>query len=156
MTLITRCLKTEIGTFNIFVNIIGAGLMPKHRHKNSHKVPAQTNFCVEEHWSMHPSGLFCTCNPLPATYISDGGSLPSWSACRKWTNSDPSDLWLVSFLCLFSWSETNFSKILLLSDKCLKWSSISALPFRSSCFSWFNFGTFGSLSCTGSIRRRIC
>ena len=43
MTLIIRRLKTEIGTFNNFVNIRGAGPNPKHRYRNSCKFSAQRN-----------------------------------------------------------------------------------------------------------------
>ena len=43
MTLIIRRLETEIGTFNNFVDILGAGPKPKHRHRNSYKFPAQRN-----------------------------------------------------------------------------------------------------------------
>ena len=42
MTVIRR-LKAEIGIFNIFLNIAGAGARPKHRHRNPYKFPAQRN-----------------------------------------------------------------------------------------------------------------
>ena len=77
------------------------------------------DFCVEERWSIHPSGLFCTCNPVFGKRTSDSANLPSWSVCREWTDSCPSNLWLVGFhhRFLFCWSETKGSKIPLLSDK---------------------------------------
>ena len=43
MTLIVRRLKTDVGTFNNFVDILGAGSKPKHRPRSSHKFPAQRN-----------------------------------------------------------------------------------------------------------------
>ena len=70
---------------------------------------------------MHPSGLFCTCDALFATHTSDSANLPSWRLCREWTDADASNLSLSGFLHLFYWSETNRSKIPLLSDKLLKW-----------------------------------
>ena len=42
MTVIRR-LKAEIGIFNNFLNIVGAGARPKHRHRNPYKFPAQRN-----------------------------------------------------------------------------------------------------------------
>ena len=77
------------------------------------------DFCVEERWSIHPSGLFCTCNPVFGKRTSDSANLPSWSVCSEWTDSCPSNLWLVGFhhRFLFCWSVTNGSKIPLLSDK---------------------------------------
>ena len=48
MTLIIRRFKTEIGTFDNFVNVVGTDPKPNQRHRNSYKFPAQknrTNFC---------------------------------------------------------------------------------------------------------------
>ena len=64
--------------------------------------------------------------------------------------------WFTPVLLL---SETNSSKITLLSDKLLKWSPVLALSsfpdlLVFGCF-WFNFSTFGAFSCTGSIRRGV-
>ena len=85
------------------------------------------SFCVEEHWSMHPSGLFCTCSPLFPTQTSGRVNLPSCSVSRDWTNSDSSNLWIVVCFHLFCWAQTNRWKIPLLSDKLLKWSPFPAL-----------------------------
>ena len=105
---------------------IGAGARTSFLPKET--VVIFVNLCVEESWSMHPSGLFCTCNHFFATHTSDSVNLPSWCVFREWTNSDPSSVWLPSSHHHFCWSETNYPKIPLLSDKLLKWNPFLALP----------------------------
>ena len=140
MTLIIRRLKTETGSS-----------LPRE------DVLIFVNLWAEERCSIYPQGLFCTCNPLFAKHTSDSANLPSWSVWREWVDPDPSNLWLVGSVQLLCWSETNCSKIPLLSDKLLKWSTFPALPSSPDLlvffYYWFNFATYGTFSCTGSIRR---
>ena len=133
MTLIIRRLRTEIVTFNNFVNTLEAGPKPEDRHWNSYKSTSQrhrTNFreSLCRGTLKYASGLFCTCDPLFATHTSDSANFPSWRLCREWTDADASNLSLSGFLNLFYWSETNCSKIPLLSDKLLKWRPFPPLP----------------------------
>ena len=116
------------------------------------------NLCVAESWSMHLSGLLCTCNPLFATHTSQSPNLSSWSVCREWTDSYSSIYdWSVSSTFFADHKETTQKFPFWVTNF---WNGALfqyCLHFQIYffCYSWFNFGTFGAFFCTSSVRRGI-
>ena len=108
ITLILIFLRREIGIFNNFVNTLGAGPSPKHRHMNSYESPSteilrtSSSFDLMGHWKMHPSGPVCTSNLPPVWCTLTEKGLPFWNGEKEWTGSTFSDLSQDDSLRLFS------------------------------------------------------
>ena len=82
--------KRPIGTFNKFVKILRASPSPKHRQRNSYRLPDHWNLRnfwefllrgTEKHVSLRSILL---ANPPALEVISDNADLPIWNAHMEW------------------------------------------------------------------------